>query len=183
MKAIDRAHHLLTLCLPIFLLPTAVGTAQVQPSPYAGLEQRSVKALSPEQIASYAEGRGMALALAAELNGYPGPMHVLELQEALELTATQRQSTEAVFDEMKAAAVSIGQQIVVMEEELDRMFSSHTIDAESLATQVTGIAELQGRLRVIHLQAHLRMMDVLSEEQIRRYAMQRGYRGSHDRHH
>ena len=32
----------------------------------------------------------MGLALAAELNGYPGPSHVLELADKLELSAEQR---------------------------------------------------------------------------------------------
>jgi hypothetical protein len=59
------------------------------PSPYSGMETRSVKALS-EQIADLEAGRWMGLALAAELNGYPGPTHVLELAEALTLTSKQR---------------------------------------------------------------------------------------------
>ncbi len=41
--------------------------------PYAGLQARPVKALSDQQIADLKAGRGMGLALAAELNGYPGP--------------------------------------------------------------------------------------------------------------
>ena len=41
--------------------------------PYAGLEQRAVKALSEQQIADLRAGRGMGLALPAELNGYPRP--------------------------------------------------------------------------------------------------------------
>ena len=32
----------------------------------------------------------MSLALAAELNGYPGPLHVLELADRLGLSAEQR---------------------------------------------------------------------------------------------
>jgi hypothetical protein len=41
--------------------------------PYAGLQARPIKSLSAEQIADLKAGRGMSLALAAELNGYPGP--------------------------------------------------------------------------------------------------------------
>ena len=47
--------------------------------PYAGMQQRALKALSEDQIADLRAGKGMGLALAAELNGYPGPIHVLEL--------------------------------------------------------------------------------------------------------
>ena len=42
-------------------------------SPYTGETQREIKALSAEQIAGYLSGDGMALALPAELNDYPGP--------------------------------------------------------------------------------------------------------------
>ena len=49
--------------------------------PYAGMQARAIKALSAEQIADLKAGRGLSLALAAELNGYPGPRHVLELVE------------------------------------------------------------------------------------------------------
>jgi hypothetical protein len=47
--------------------------------PYAGWQARSIKALSRQQIEDYLQGRGMSMALPAELNGYPGPRHVLEL--------------------------------------------------------------------------------------------------------
>src|SRR6266852_1428988 len=85
--------------------------AQAQ-QPYAGLEARSIKALSEQQIADLRAGRGMGLALAAELNGYPGPMHVLELADKLELTADQRSSVKALFDSMKAEAIPIGEQMI-----------------------------------------------------------------------
>ena len=57
--------------------------------PYAGMQQRSVKALSEQQIADLRAGKGMGLALAAELNGYPGPIHVLELGDQLNLSSVQ----------------------------------------------------------------------------------------------
>jgi hypothetical protein len=57
--------------------------ALAQHQPYTGMQARSVKALSEQQVADLQAGRGMGLALAAELNGYPGPIHVLELGEPL----------------------------------------------------------------------------------------------------
>jgi hypothetical protein len=51
---------------------------QHQQSPYADLKGREIKALSPEELAQYEAGEGMGLALAAELNRYPGPRHVLD---------------------------------------------------------------------------------------------------------
>src|ERR687892_2344181 len=73
--------------------------------PYAGMQARPVKALSDQQIADLRAGRGMGLALAAELNGYPGPLHVLEHADALALTAEQRHRTRSLFEAMKAEAV------------------------------------------------------------------------------
>jgi hypothetical protein len=48
-----------------------------------------VKTLSDEQIADLKAGRGMGLALAAELNGYPGPSHAVELAGPLDLSGEQ----------------------------------------------------------------------------------------------
>ena len=55
--------------------------------PYAGLQSRPMKALSEQQIADLRAGRGMTMALPAELNGYPGPLHVIELADALALSS------------------------------------------------------------------------------------------------
>ena len=63
--------------------------------PYADMRTRAIKALSDEQIADLRAGRGMALALAAELNGYPGPAHLLELAGQLDLTVEQTPTLRA----------------------------------------------------------------------------------------
>ena len=72
------------------------------------MQARSIKALSEQQVADLGAGRGMGLALAAELNGYPGPSHVLELADKLELSADQRANVKAMFDAMKAEALPLG---------------------------------------------------------------------------
>src|ERR1051326_5424589 len=90
------------------------GFAQTAPEqqPYAGLQTREIKALSHEQMADLAAGRGMGLALAAELNGYPGPRHVLDLASQLDLTADQRASVQALFDSMKSEAIPLGKKLL-----------------------------------------------------------------------
>src|SRR6266404_5181818 len=72
--------------------------------PYSGMQSRSIKALSDQQVADLRAGRGMGLALAAELNGYPGPSHVVELAEKLDLSADQRTRVQALFESMKQEA-------------------------------------------------------------------------------
>ncbi|MEX2355984.1 MAG: hypothetical protein WD535_03015, partial [Thermaerobacterales bacterium] len=59
--------------------------------PYTGLQDRSIRALSPEQVEGLLEGQGMGYALAAELNHFPGPVHVLDLAKQLDLTAEGEQ--------------------------------------------------------------------------------------------
>src|SRR5688572_1013719 len=83
--------------------------------PYAGLEQRQIKALSDQQVADLRAGRGMSLALAAELNGYPGPLHVLEHAGALGLSDDQKRRTETAFAEMKAKAAGLGERLIAQE--------------------------------------------------------------------
>lgn len=152
------------------------GAPQGAPTqPYAGLEQRRIKALSPQAIEDLLAGRGMSLALAAELNLYPGPMHVLELAEALRLTPEQRARAEALREVMLAEARTLGARIVSLEEELDALFARAEADAGRLATITAALGALQGRLREAHLVAHIAMREALTADQRQAYARLRGY--------
>lgn len=148
-------------------------------SPYAGEEDRPIKALSAREQADLLAGRGMGLARAAELNGLPGPLHVLDLRDRLALDPEQLRASEAIFAAMQAEAKRLGSQIVEAEARLDRAFAERRIDSGSLREQSQRIASLQGELRAVHLSAHLAMMDVLSPEQVARYAALRGYAHAH----
>ena len=126
----------------------------------------------------------MGLALAAELNGYPGPSHVLELADKLELTADQRSSVKALFDSMKAEALPLGSKLIAQEADLDRQFASHTVTPESLKASTAAVAVTQGELREAHLKYHLSTAALLSPDQMQRYAQLRGYGGDQPmRHH
>jgi Spy/CpxP family protein refolding chaperone len=154
-------------------------------SPYAGQENREIKSLSAEEIQGYLDGAGMGFAKAAELNGYPGPKHVLELAEEIELTDEQRVLTQVIFDEMKASTSSLGAQLVEEERGLNQLFASGTVDSQSLKETVARIGRLRSTIRGIHLEAHLRQAKVLTQDQIAHYMHLRGYSGNHhpDHHH
>lgn len=143
--------------------------------PYIGLDSRPLKALSEQQIADLKAGRGAGFALAAELNGYPGPSHVLELAEALELNADQHRRTTNLFEAMKAETRPLGEIVVSQEADLDKLFSDRTVAPDSLKAATRLIAETTGRLRAAHLGYHLAMLNVLTSEQVSRYARLRGY--------
>jgi len=153
------------------------------PVPYAGQQTRQIKALSDDDIAALLKGEGMGFAKAAELNGYPGPKHVLDLAGQLKLTETQRQQIQAIFDKMSAAAKPLGAQLVERERILDRLFQKGEITPDKLAQETAGIAELQGRLRDVHLSAHLETKALLSADQIARYQHLRGYGDPEAMHH
>lgn len=144
--------------------------------PYAGMQTRAVKALSDQQVADLRAGRGMGLALAAELNGYPGPMHVLELAKALGLSAEQHRLVQGLYDAMKAEAIAAGERLIDREAALDRAFKERSIDAPRLVELSAAIGTMHGELRAVHLKYHLTTAELLNSEQLRRYAELRGYR-------
>jgi Spy/CpxP family protein refolding chaperone len=165
------------LSLAALLALAAPSIAQTT-SPYAGQEQRSIKALSESEIRDLMEARGMGLAKAAELNSYPGPLHVMELARQLDLSEAQRTATQSLYASMRDEAPSLGGRIVEAEWNLDQAFATGRIDPTDLRTRVNAIAALQGELRVVHLNAHLVQLSLLTPEQVARYNALRGYDAS-----
>jgi Spy/CpxP family protein refolding chaperone len=153
-------------------------------SPYAGEEGREIKALSAEDVNAYVTGQGMGFAKAAELNGYAGPKHVLDLASELELTVEQRTRTQALFASMQTKAVALGRQLVDEERKLDGLFASSSITQNSLQESVTRIGALQADVRATHLDAHLEQAKILTPEQRAHYLRLRGYHapGAHHAH-
>jgi hypothetical protein len=165
------------ICATGVLLAVAINTtaSAAPPASYAGQEQREIKALSPEEIKDYLAGKGMGLAKAAELNRYPGPAHVLELAEKLQLDAEQKIRSEAIFKTMQVQAVRQGKALVEREHELDRLFAGGGITSEDLRAALEEIGRLQAEVRRTHLQAHLEQRKILTQQQIVRYEELRGY--------
>jgi Spy/CpxP family protein refolding chaperone len=155
-------------------LPALVLAQSVQ-RPYAGHEQRAIKALSDDEIQALLNGQGMGLAKAAELNHYPGPRHVLDMASQLGLSETQGAETQQIYDRMHREAVRLGNLLIAKERELDRLFASNEIDEPTLQGVVQAITQLQGELRITHLRAHMDMRHILSPDQIAQYDVLRGY--------
>lgn len=159
--------------------PLHQADAQMQPrthAHYAGLQNRTIKALSDEQISDLRAGKGMSYALAAELNGYPGPAHVLDMAGALGLTHEQEQATAKLKNEMTAEAIGLGEQLIAAEMALDRLFKEKTADIEQVSLASQEAARVQAMLRAAHLCYHLRMAQLLTAAQIDKYRQLRGYR-------
>lgn len=172
--------------LTVGLLAVAPAFAQHDPashaqpdqriSPYAGAQNRAIKALSAQRIADLRAGKGMEFALPAELNGYPGPAHVLEFAAPLNLSDAQKRRTKELFDQMQTEARTLGDQLIESEYALDRLFKERQADAASIQAAVARAANVQGQLRAAHLRYHLQMVELLTPAQVAGYNQLRGYR-------
>jgi Spy/CpxP family protein refolding chaperone len=174
-----------TSMIRILIASLVLGGCAAQPggsSPYAGQEARDIKALSAEERDSLLSGKGMGLAKAAELNGYPGPAHVLALAGELGLTEAQRRDTQALFAAMESRAIAVGKELVEEERRLDRLFADRAATGDNVSASLGRIGELQARLRGVHLEAHLEQARILSAEQVAQYVRVRGY-SAHAGHH
>ena len=145
-------------------------------SPYAGMQAREIKALSEPDMADLRAGRGMGLALAAVLNGHPGPMHALEHADALGLDADQRARLSALVGNMRTDAIAASLRVIEAARALDRLFASGAATPEAVRAATAAVAVTQGELRSIHLVTHIATRTVLTQPQLTRYDVLRGYR-------
>lgn len=147
-------------------------------SPYAGMERREIKSLSDADIADLRRGAGWGLALSAELNGMPGPAHVLELKDRLGLSPAQIASIEAIFLAMQTEARAAGEHFIAAEAAIEGAFRQGNLTEDRLRSLVAAAAEARANLRFIHLSRHLQTPALLTADQIARYNELRGYTAS-----
>lgn len=149
-------------------------------SPYVGQEQRMIKSLTMQEIEELKAGSGTpfnGMAKPAELNGFPGPKHVLDAYKngALALSEDQHKKIQTLFEEMRAAAIPLGKSIISVEKQMDDAFKDSTINSEGLRNYINESADLYRKLRFVHLNSHLQMMSILNKDQVEKYNQLRGY--------
>lgn len=167
-----RRHIFIGFAASVLSIPVLADDSR---APYAGLESRDIATLSEGDIADLEAGRGWGFALAAELNGHPGPAHVLELAEELRLSSEQRARVVDIFEAMQADAIAAGAVFIAAERALDTAFSNGGLDAARLETLVSAAGQARSNLRLVHLSRHLETLEVLSAQQVARYNDLRGY--------
>lgn len=143
--------------------------------PYGGQQERPVSGLSDREIVDLEAGHGMGMALPAELNGYPGPLHVLQFADALKLTPEQRGKVQASFDFMQAQAQGLGRTYIEAEKALASSFRAGRVDAKVVAERVKAIEAVRSELRQVHLLAHIETAALLTDQQKAIYEALRGY--------
>ena len=172
MKTKVTAQVLVLLLVAAFAISA---TDHNHKSKYAGEEKRKIKSLSATDIEELQNGKGWGLAIAAELNGVPGPVHLLEMKEEINLSAEQIQAIEDIYIKMKQEAVPLGLELIELERELNNHFANRTITNELLRQILQKIAQVHKQLRYVHLSTHLKTPDILKSEQITLYNKLRGY--------
>ncbi|MEX0780117.1 MAG: hypothetical protein WD491_03770 [Balneolales bacterium] len=168
-------NRLLYSLLPVFTILLLGCTQDQHQSPYSGQESLEIKALTTQEVEGFLNGMGMGLSKVAELNQYPGPKHVLELVDQLELSDQQREQTEALFNQMKKEAVEIGEVYIAKERELNRQFESDEVSSSVVDSLLVEIGKIKGSLRAVHVNTHINMKDILTSDQINKYDQLRGY--------
>ena len=165
----------LVLATPTLAQDKSARSENAAPSPYAGEQHREIKSLSPDDVRELERGGGWRLALPAELNGVPGPAHLLELRSELELEASQVAAIRALRDDMRREAIAAGKHFIAAERALSEAFASNVPTEGGLRrlTRAAGLA--RAALRQAHLSAHLKTPPMLTAEQLTRYAELRGY--------
>ena len=131
--------------------------------------QSQSKPVLPPDREDLLKGTGVGLTAIADMNNYPGPRHVLDLKSELSLTRDQVKKTEALEKVVSSSAVAKGGEIVQAEEELNQLFEAGTVSEKVMRSKLEQIGKLRADLRFIHLQAHLRMRQILTPEQIKQF--------------
>ena len=173
MKLISLS--LASLLLILIISDIHAATPHKFQSDYVGQEKRQIKTLSKDDIHDLQNGNGWGLAKAAELNGVPGPRHLLDMQGDIGLTAGQASRIEEIYSDMKAQAIPLGNKLIEAERALNLAFAKREIDDQKLVKLLDNISSVRKQLRYTHLAAHLQTMPVLKEEQVSLYNELRGY--------
>ncbi len=166
------------LCLMLgssLSMPTLAQHAHGADTPYAGLQNRAIKSLSDQDIEELLRGGGWGLALPAELNGMPGPAHLLKLKDKIGLSEDQARGIQSPFDQMKQAAIPVGERLIAAEAAIEARFASGQVDEASLRRLLAEAEAARTELRFIHLSQHHKTVPLLRPEQIQRDQVLRGY--------
>jgi len=115
------------------------------------------------------EGRGFGVAFVADQQGYPGPLHVLELKDRLKLTPTQETQVQALLTAMFAESRPKSAQLLDAERKLRKLFADGMADEASVRSAIAEVERVRSEVRMVHLLFHLKTRDLLTGDQRRVY--------------
>jgi Spy/CpxP family protein refolding chaperone len=130
---------------------------------------RTAEACETEFDKVVGEGRGFGMAFAADQNGYPGPLHVLELKDRLKLTAEQEAAMQRLMHTMFSESKPKSARLLAAEAKLRRLFAERAADPAAVRAAVDEVERARSEVRLVHLLTHLKTRDLLTEDQRRTY--------------
>ena len=164
----------IVVAVAVMVLTTSVVAADAQHgaghsaaggAPHHVIVQTYEKAFE-ENIAT---GRGFGMAFAADQNGYPGPLHVLELKDRLKLTADQEARVQTMLAAMFAESRPKSARLLEDEARLRQLFAGGRADEAAVRAAVADVERARAEVRLVHLMFHLKTREVLTDEQRRLY--------------
>jgi Spy/CpxP family protein refolding chaperone len=162
--------RLAMMALSSTIMAVAAGNAWAQHAGHSpGQGHQQVDAWNKEFEAVVREGRGFGMAFAADQNGYPGPMHALELKSHLQLTPEQEAKLHALMATMFSEARPKGALLLEREARLRQLFAGRTADATTVQAAVAEVEAARREVRLVHLLTHLKTREILTEAQIAVY--------------
>src|SRR5437762_14385524 len=95
------------------------------------------------------DGRGFGLAFAADQNGYPGPMHIVELRDRLKLTADQEAKVQELTHAMFAESRPKSARLLEADARLRHLFVEHAADEATVRAAVAEVERARDRKSVV----------------------------------
>jgi Spy/CpxP family protein refolding chaperone len=129
----------------------------------------SVQACEAEFEAVVRDGRGFGMAFTADQQGYPGPLHVLELKDRLGLSAEQEAKARAMMHAMFSESRPKGAALLDAEARLRKLFADGTPSEAAVRAAAAEVERARREVRLVHLLTHLKTRDLLTEKQRRIY--------------
>jgi Spy/CpxP family protein refolding chaperone len=157
------------LAIPAGAQHTGHGTQQGAGHAGGGDGHRAAQACATQFEQVVAEGRGFGMAFAADQNGYPGPMHILELRERLALTPDRVARADAMMRAMFEDSRPKSARLREAEARLRRLFAEGVANEAAVKAAVAEVERARSDVRLVHLLTHLRARDLLTDHQRRLY--------------
>src|SRR5262245_54501242 len=137
------------MAVAIVLAATSLAGAQHVHEGARGGEPHLVALRCQQQFEQViADGRGFGVAFVADQEGYPGPLHVLELQDRLRLTRDQEREMQQMLDAMFARSRPAAARLLASERRLRALFAGGSTDEATVRAAVADTERARADLRL-----------------------------------
>jgi hypothetical protein len=145
-----------------------LSSAQVVPTRSddgAAHSEASIPGIAAADIPALLDGRDAGLARVAESAGLPDPAEAIAASATLGLSAEQLETIRSIDSIAVDDARRLGRALIEQEARLDSIFAAGDPRDWNVRPVVLEVGRLSTELRYVHLRAHMRVWEILSDEQ------------------